>query len=174
MRSAPSCTRSSFYPSQQSSYCVNFPLSLTPSTGRRLRRWITVHSQHTPVLCKINKSSLQLQFTVFSLMHWHVHNSAIVRRLRRLRRPRRRLRLRRRRRSRCCWEAILSPSSSSWPQSEASRPSPPSRRGRPRSTCRCGVQLQDLLKRGRKVSGENNRATPDFPPPLNARAAQAK
>ncbi len=65
MRSAPSCTRSSFYPSQQSSYCVNFPLSLTPSIGRRLRRWITVHSQQTPVLCKINKSSLQLQFTVF-------------------------------------------------------------------------------------------------------------
>ncbi len=171
MRSAPSCTRSSFYPSQQSSYCVNFPLSLTPSTGRRLRRWITVHSQQTPVLCKINKSSLQWQFTVFSLMHWHVHDSAIVRRRRRrLRRPRRRLRLRRRRRSRCCWEAIPSPSSSSWPQSEASRPSPPSRRGRPRSPCSC-VQLQDLLKRDRKVSGENNRATPDC---LNARAAQAK
>ncbi len=143
MRSAPSCTRSSFYPSQQSSYCVNFPLSLTPSIGRRLRRRITVHSQHTPVLCKINKSSLQWQFTVFSVMHWHVHDSAIVRR--------RRLRLRRRRRSRCCWEAIPSPSSSSWPQSEAARPSPPSRRGRPRSPCSC-VQLQDLLKRDRKVS----------------------
>ena len=125
------------------------------------------YARSTSPLCSCNS-------LCFSPMHWHVHNSAIVRRLRRLRRPRRRLRLRRRRRSRCCWEAILSPSSSSWPQSEASRPSPPSRRGRPRSTCRCGVQLQDLLKRGRKVSGENNRATPDFPPPLNARAAQAK